>query len=681
MTGDEALDLASRCRASTALAGFAKLAEAERRRAAKPVLALWKAHWRARFSAAAKPPEAPKIRDEEALRVAMLATAVPSELKPYGWQTLPQTLDVVDVMRALRPGWLDRYVADLVDASAHLVWRVAPLWRAGLCARPAGDGVILGYYSHVGGARMAAEEPDFATQDIWRFFEVEGGGEISLAATDKYTSEDAQWSTVILRMCREGQLDRDRLLDASLDALERDFGQFRVGWYSRLHTALAPSTDEMAARAGRYLGLLASPIPPTVSFALKALKALDRAGRLEGAAVLAEIAPALQARQKSAASEALQLVAAAAKRDPALAPEAARLAATALISEAMDVQKRALDLVETLDAVRDPEVAAVLGAHLDAVAPSLRPRLEAMLGAGAPAVAAAEEAGEAAPTVALPAAAAPVAPAAPVSPVDGIDAAVGLFLQVLETCRDPLAVERAIDGLARFGAAALAAGTNLTPLTRRARQLLERDLASRTQAILAATGLAWVEGRLIEPVLASHVPGWKQGLLTGDSFAAVFQRRNDEVLSAVQRGAALPLLSLPSDTSGCVAPGDLVDRLAVHGGEAGSGEDLALALLRLGAEGREAARARLDPGDEAGQALAYALGAAASPGPTTALWVAAWAARAPMAANGPARGAADGVTGGETDGAVVRLVGRPVPDAGTPAAMTLETVRDGKDPY
>ncbi|MEL6266982.1 MAG: hypothetical protein AAFR52_15275, partial [Pseudomonadota bacterium] len=120
MTGDEALDLASRCRASTALAGFAKLAEAERRKAAKPVLALWKAHWRARFSAAAKPPEAPKIRDEEALRIAMLATAVPSELKPYAAQTLPQTLDVVDVMRALGPGWLDRYVADLVDASAHL---------------------------------------------------------------------------------------------------------------------------------------------------------------------------------------------------------------------------------------------------------------------------------------------------------------------------------------------------------------------------------------------------------------------------------------------------------------------------------------------------------------------------------------------------------------------------------
>ncbi|MEM6490218.1 MAG: DUF6493 family protein, partial [Pseudomonadota bacterium] len=380
MTGDQAVELASSASAETALARFAETDEASRRKAAAPVMALWKAYWRAAFSAASKPPPAPGIADGDALRIAMLATGTPSELKPYDVHLLPDRMDPVRVMEALQPSWLDRYVADLVESRPHLVWRVAPLWRAGLCARPQGDGVILGYYSPVGATRMAAEEPAFATHDIWRFFEVEGGGEFSLAAFDKYTAPEHQWGTAIVAMSRAGTLDRARLLDASLDALERDFAQFRVGWYARLHTALDPTVDEMAARASRYLGLLSNPIPPTVSFALKAVKTLDKAGRLPVEALLAEIGPALMTPQKSAATGALQLLAAAARRAPAHAPHAARLAATALIAETADVQTRALDLIERLGAVQDPQVQATLADHGDAVAPSLRPRLMALIG-------------------------------------------------------------------------------------------------------------------------------------------------------------------------------------------------------------------------------------------------------------------------------------------------------------
>ena len=76
------------------------------------------------------------------------------------------------------------------------------------------------------------------------------------------------------------------LLDASLEALSRDFVQMRSGWFSRFHEELKPSLDERAARVDRYLLLLGSTIAPTVSFAVKALQKLDRKGLVPAEALL-----------------------------------------------------------------------------------------------------------------------------------------------------------------------------------------------------------------------------------------------------------------------------------------------------------------------------------------------------------------------------------------------------------
>ena len=72
-------------------------------------------------------------------------------------------------------------------------------------------------------------------------------------------------------LATRGEIDRNRLLDASLEALARDFSQYRAGWFSRFHEYMEPNFEERAARTEHYLGLLASPIPPTVAFAVKAL--------------------------------------------------------------------------------------------------------------------------------------------------------------------------------------------------------------------------------------------------------------------------------------------------------------------------------------------------------------------------------------------------------------------------
>lgn len=59
-------------------------------------------------------------------------------------------------------------------------------------------------------------------------------------------------------LSEQGRLDRDRLLDACLDAFLRDFPPNRVGWYASLHDRMAPTIGETDTRAGKYLALLAT---------------------------------------------------------------------------------------------------------------------------------------------------------------------------------------------------------------------------------------------------------------------------------------------------------------------------------------------------------------------------------------------------------------------------------------
>ncbi|MBT8409520.1 MAG: hypothetical protein KJN93_07835 [Alphaproteobacteria bacterium] len=652
MTEDQAIRLIRKGRPKKVLAAFAKLDPARRRALAKVALPLVK-DWHAAEMTFGTEKRVPGHAD--AYRIALLATGTLSEIARYSFQAIPRDIPVEAVIGALCPDWTDRWVAHLIEKSPFSIQRLSPLWKSGLCARPDNEAFILGYYVHRRDNTGLRSDTDFLKRDVWRFFEIEGGGEFSLAAHDKYSAANAQWSGILLQLCAEGLLDRGRLLDASLDALERDFGQFRAGWYSRFHTALAPDPDEAGARADRYAALLASTVRPTVSFALKAIKALEKDRRINADALLGYLPPALQAPQKSAVTGALQLLASAARREPSVRFAAARLAAGALISEASDVQSRALDLVEKLGATEDAEVQETLAAHIGAVAPSLEPRLRAMTGRS-----------DAAPAAEVPAAMIGAA-AKLTEPITDPDAGLAALLAVLEDPRDPFAVERAMDAVARCGAAARASPDRLSPLAKRAQQILGRDPDSEVLKAIALTGVAWSQGVPVADLLKSGAPLPTGRMIPDTRFAHVLLRRSAEIIQQVLDGHALPMLSAPSDTSGAVAPLDLAHRLADYRkvGCAPGLADMVLALLRLGTEDRDAARAELAGNTEAERAAAYALGGDIACDGDSDLWAAAWAAR-------------DRDTEAAT---ITALLGKTVPDAGVPARHRLVVWKDGKDPY
>jgi hypothetical protein len=364
-------------------------------------------------------------------------------------------------------------------------------------------------------------------------FECEGSGELSLAAYDKYVQAANTWFHAFLTMAADGAIDRSRVLAATLDALQRDFAAFRAGWFSRLHEAMKPAKTERAALRERYLDLLNSRVPATVSFAMKALTEGHKAGWFDAAKELDRLAPAFQARDKGTVDRALALARKISREsDAATRVRAAALSALALAHESPEVQSAALELTGG--------DAALIAPYLDVLAPSVR----AGLGT-AQSVAAVSDT----PTIIT-----EDESTSRVEPLATVNELIEMFSAVLENQGPPAEIERVIDGVVRIGIAAARDDVGFerlsTPLARRAEQLLARNGVSQPRAALSGLAMAWTRRRRIP---APQSEGNLADFLIWRLWCAAEQ--------AAQR-VEQPLLSLPTSTDGRIDPGEFNRRRA-----------------------------------------------------------------------------------------------------------------------
>lgn len=646
MSEEKLISIVTTKKARSALESLAAIPHADRRLHAKAVAKLYSDH--VLFGFEQRGDKATKPRDRDAVIIGLFATATLSELKKLGFVPMPASVPIQDVFRVLNLDFAQGLVDHLVDQNPHAIGNVAPLWQDGLASRPESDGIILGYYG-IWHERWDVDEEVLLSRDVWRFFEVEGGGEFSLANHDKFAKQGTPtWSDRLIGYAEEGKLDRQRLLDASLDALERDFGQYRAGWYSRFHVALAPTKEEIAARSDRYLRLLSSSVPPTVSFALKFVQAADKSSPLDPSKLLASLDPVLQARSKGAVLAALKLLDRAATRDRKVRSKAVEAVTQALVCEDATVQKSALDLVEKLGEDDESNVQGLLADYVDLVAPSLRKRIADMAG-----------------NAALPGAKEQPDPVEPpqvmaMLPVESADEALALYLSVLETPRDPFSVERAVDGLSRFGSELRANGTLLSPLKKRARQIWARPGGVGVRAVLALTGRGLCEGKATGSFTGEEEGRESDALVDETRLQSLHLARNDEMLDRILAGASLPMLSLPSDSAGAITAAALYDRLQSYAdaGVSPGTADLSLALMRLNSQ-TAGLPADLSRTSEAERAFTYAMGREVEVGPTPDLWAAAWCARRPV----------------REDSRIAVLFGKLYPECGVPAKTALDVVR------
>jgi hypothetical protein len=588
-----------------------------------------------------------------------------SDLTKLGWWSnwVPKDLDVV--LRRRSPERLVPIVNHLLDdVGGGRTWPIVrPLVREGVVPtpdRPSYTIEMLAGVAYGDVTELLAGDPGLLDDEVWRLFEVEGGGEHSLANHEKFFRD--RWGHFFRDLAARDPAMRERLLDVSLAALGRDFSTYRAGWFSRFHESLVPTDEERARRADAYLGLLRSRVGPTVSFAVAALKKVDRAGLVSADRVLDRVGPVLFEGSTGAAKAGLALV----KRAGAPSVEAARRAAIvateALGHESPEIQRAALDLVAKLVPGQDADVAKAIGDRLSEIAASQRsaattlivrlskgeaapPRVEApAVVLGRPA----EPAGQKA---------SPLDADRAIEPVTSVEALIDLAVAVLETGEPADDVERLQDGIGRCAADRPESFSRVSAgLAKRARTLLARresrpfsGLDARSD--VAAVVLAWAAGDEPPRSVSDRSVGAGAGIF--------LSARAREVAEAAARRRPFLSVAAPTHTGGWLDPLALVERLASR--PPASRIDLVAALLRLATDGRDTALVaarRLDA--EPGAALRYALGGVEKIGPTAAWWVAAARVRAP----------------GEDDPAVEARHPRLGPNAGLAARFRFVTGAD-----
>ena len=206
------------------------------------------------------------------------------------------------------PRWLEPLVRKrLIRMATGRSWtsdmpQLRLLERSGLVTLEPDDDYVLAVVGALGlrqpGGRLVAlqQDQELLHRVVWRLFEVEGGGEVSLANLDKYSGREITWAATFQQLVADGSLPREQVLRACLTALGRDFSSYRAGWYSALFVSLAPTTEEVAVEQALLRALLRSDVTATVSFAVKHLRNLHKAGKLDRLETVTALAPAVLCR-------------------------------------------------------------------------------------------------------------------------------------------------------------------------------------------------------------------------------------------------------------------------------------------------------------------------------------------------------------------------------------------------
>lgn len=416
---------------------------------------------------------------------------------------------------------------------------------------------------------------------FWRVFEVEGGGQISLANVDKFSREDLNWHNTVVLLTNEGTLDRSRVLRSCLEALNRDFSAYRAGWFSRVYEALAPTPDEAAGNQELLRLCLGSSVTATLSLGVKQLEMLHKVGLLEAAAFVDAAASGFSG-PKAAAISLIKLLDALAAKNAVSKESAANALVLGLHHSHADVQRAS---IKALARIGMQELAYE---QRDSVAPAVAAELLPLRGST-------EASRDREPPVQV-AAALLAEPLLAWTEADAFER----YAALLEAADDALEFELAMAWLAT---AENAAGV-LRSLAKRATALFSRDHDHYPAAMLLSS-LApeveflprtyyqpreYVDGEIVNKGDPIPHPTVEESLVM-PSFAT----RMRDVVAMVQGCAPRQvLLATPTDSHGWIELQTLLDRVKRLGGNAKLlPADREQALLRVRPEQRAQALAAL----------------------------------------------------------------------------------------
>lgn len=466
-------------------------------------------------------------------------------------------------------------------------------------------------------------------------FEREGAADTSFAASDKYVLPELTWNHAFLTLCERGVYTRAQLLDRTLSTLESDFPQFKANWFSNFHGSLAPTLDEMAERATRYLALCHSRIAPTVGLALDVVTLLYKAGFVDNEQLCEALQPVLTSAAKGRVLAALGLLEHVVKTAPEYGPRVSAIAVHALGHSGSDVQKKTIVCLQSMGL--DDAGADIARGYLPFVAAVNHAALLKLTGGADPGLSDGPAAPDKPESVAArwPGGArlSPLAAGRAWQPLTALHDVVEHISYALENPVEVDEWERACEALVRMGP---------IPAQDRPAFLALKKRVGRLH--WQANPLGYALGRLLASVLDGEVPRAEMMPQTSadrPSMEPFIALRTHSLIAQAGLGVGLAPLSAPTHRGGFIDPRILVARVAAFQ-KAGVHVSLAeqvFALLRLVPAGLDAPAAlaaleaaRLLADQAFVQALRYALGDSVgvpADAAHTALFVAAARIRSP----------------------------------------------------
>jgi hypothetical protein len=290
-----------------------------------------------------------------------------------------------------RPDWIDRWIeAELDSSMSHLIsWTaIRSLIRAGACRKHSTRAYWRWMVHAVWGqswqtkvpiSTILVEDADLL-EDVWKLFEVETRALCLGTADEAVASRPDCWPAALIELSQQGELDRQRLLDASLKALSSGFMDDVLTGYIRFFEQLQPTIDELVCRQPVFLALLANPASRVVTFALEKIRQLDQVQRLDCEAFLTGMSPVFQTRTKGQPIAAIRLVEQIVKRSPAHLPHAVQAILEALSHPSAEVQAKAICFMEASATRLHPDHLVTIRERLGDIAASVRGRAEALVG-------------------------------------------------------------------------------------------------------------------------------------------------------------------------------------------------------------------------------------------------------------------------------------------------------------
>lgn len=207
-----------------------------------------------------------------------------------------------------------------------------------------GDLYFIGLMGQAGFERdfLLWHDTELREELIWPLFSLAGTQEVSFTTMEK--TYWPGWAESLVALVDEGLLDRERLLDEMLTALNRGFPAYRVRWFTQHYEDFAPTEEETTKRQHLLIAAMGSGIGSTTTFAVKQL---SRLSELDADGFVAAGTHALSG-SKTTAITALKMLEKIATEREDLAAGIADTAQTGLYHAKDDVVRRSAALLRTL---------------------------------------------------------------------------------------------------------------------------------------------------------------------------------------------------------------------------------------------------------------------------------------------------------------------------------------------